>query len=218
MLVELCQQLLPRRETRRRQSVARLNGFNFDILFLQRLIDDKAVVFRAEKPGQLSVQNGAVAAPHQRTDANPTGQAVLPRSNGIEDGSERGKVIIRRWKIGLWRSRRMFVPRVGRQAGSHMVGILVRHRTYDRQLVHDKCRPRQQLGKTDAGQACCDVTKLSAHRCGTVRFGIKRLLLRMTAVQVKHDDLFRATERPARFIVCRRALTQQLWQRQAKAT
>ena len=92
----------------------------------------------------------------------------------------------------------MRVPRLGRQAGRHVVGVAVRHRAHDRQPMRDLGRLRQQLAELHARQSSWRSPRTRRAPPRAVRLGIERLLLRMPAVQIQHDDLLGpAKRRPA---------------------
>ena len=82
------------------------------------------------------------------------------------------------------------------QAGLHMIGVVVRHRTHDRHAVHQGCSPWQQVGKMNPGNARRDRAELATYGGRTVWLRVKRFLLGVAPMQKKHDHLLRPSVGP----------------------
>ena len=85
------------------------NGFDFHVVAKQRLIDGKVIVLRAEEAWQLTVQSRAIAAPHERSDADPRRKSSAGSAQMAQHSTDRRKVRRGRREVGHRRAGRMRV-------------------------------------------------------------------------------------------------------------
>ena len=82
----------------------------------------------------------------------------------------------------------MLVASLRREAGLHVVGVVVTHRANHGQLIGDLGTLGQQFTKLNARDLCADGAEFTAHLRGSGWLGVKGFLLRVTAMQKEHDD------------------------------
>jgi hypothetical protein len=81
----------------------------------------------------------------------------------------------------------MLVASLRWQTGLHVIGIVMTHRTDDRQLIGDLGTLGEQFAELNARDPGADGAKFTAHLCRPGRLGVKGFLLRVTAMKKEHD-------------------------------
>ena len=70
----------------------------------------------------------------------------------------------------------------------HVVGVVMTHRTNDRQLIGDLGTLREQFAELDARDAGADGSKFATYLSWPIWLGVESFLLRVSAMQKEHDD------------------------------